>query len=178
MKSKKMKYTDLALGLGVGFAVFVAACSSSTSPDTESLRAAISKAKLSLGGSAVVAQNNVPSGVAVKAALIPESDPVFSVGAVGSGSMHEVRVDAVSGSVLANTEMGTGNDPCPGSIPLKDAIALAEARIRGVATQIQPDDDNECHREVIVLANNDKLWEVKVASDGAILEVEEADSDD
>jgi len=167
---------NLAFALAVGLALLTA-CGSSTGPDTDSLRAAVNQAKVSLAQSAEVGQQSVADGVAIKAALIANSQPVFSVGAAGGGAMHDVRIDAVNGSVLSNTEVGAGNDPCPGSIPLPDAIARAEARIGGTAVQIQPDDDNECYREVLVLGQNDQLWEVKVAQDGAILEVEEADND-
>jgi uncharacterized membrane protein YkoI len=168
---------NLTFALGIGLALLTA-CGSSTGPDTDSLRAALNQAKMSLARSAEVGQESVPDGVAIKAALIAESKPVFSVGAAGGGTMHDVRIDALNGAVLSNTQVGAGSDPCPGSIPLPDAIARAEARIGGVAVQVQPDDDNECYREVLVLGDNDQVWEVKVAQDGAILEVEEADSDD
>jgi uncharacterized membrane protein YkoI len=91
--------------------------------------------------------------------------------------LHDVRVDAMSGNVLSNTEIGAGDDPCPGSIPLADAMAIAEARVNGVAVKVQPDNDDHCDREVQVLSGN-KLWEVKLARDGGILEVEEADGDE
>ena len=170
-----MKLNLVAMGLGLAL---LTGCGSSTGPDTDSLRAAVNQAKMSLARSAVVGQESVPDGIAVKAALITDSKPVFAVGAAGGGSMHDVRIDAVDGAVLSNTQVGAGEDPCPGSIPLSDAITLAEERIRGTAVKVQPDDDNECYREVLVLGHNDQLWEVKVAQDGAILEVEEADDDD
>jgi uncharacterized membrane protein YkoI len=166
-----------ALILGIVIGVLVTACSSSTEPKGSGYRTAIEQAKVSLEQSVNLGQESVGHGVAVKAALLAESNPVFSVGAIGSGAMHDVRVDAQSGAVLSNTEIGAGDDPCPGSIPLAEAIPIAEARIGGHAVQIQPDDDDHCLREVIVLGANDKLWEVKLARDGAILEVEVADSD-
>ena len=170
----KLNHT-FALGIGIAL---LTACASSTGPETDSFRAALNQAKMTLARSAQVGQENVPDGVAVKAALLAETKPVFSVGAAGGGAMHDVRIDAMNGAVLSNTELGAGSDPCPGSIPLSDAISRAEARVGGSAVQVQPDDDNECYREVLVLGTNDQLWEVKVAQDGAILEVEEADSDD
>lgn len=165
------------LALAVGIAVLVTACGSSTEPKTSGYRTAIEQAKVSLGQSVVLGQESVGHGLAVKAALLTESNPVFSVGAIGSGTMHDVRVDASNGTVLSTTEVGAGDDPCPGSIPLAEAIAIAEARIGGAAVQIQPDDDDHCMREVIVLGADNKLWEVKLAREGAIVEVEVSDSD-
>ena len=128
-----------------------------------------------------MAQENVPSGVAIKAKLIPESNPVFSVGAVGSGAMHDVRIDAANGAVLSNSQVGAGDDPCPGSVSaLEEATAIAEARITGPAVQLQPDDDeiaaterSSCSRTTISSGENPQ-----VQRDGAILEVELADDDD
>jgi uncharacterized membrane protein YkoI len=171
-----MKHTQvLAIGITIGI---LAACSSSTTPDTAGLRGAINKSKVTLGQSVSLAQEDVENGLGVKAALIPQSNPVFSVDAVGGGTLHDVRVDAISGSVISNTEVGAGSDPCPGSIPLPAAIAIAEERAHGTAVQVQPDDDDRCFREIIVLGRNDVLWEVKLDRDGSVLEVEQADNDD
>ena len=158
--------------------ILAAGCASSTSPDTTGLRGAIDKSKLSLAESATVAQEAIEDGRAFKAALVPQSDPLFAVKAVGGGTMHDVQIDAVSGNVISNTEVGAGSDPCPGSIPLPEAIAIAEGRAHGTAVQVQPDDDDHCLREIIVLGRNDVLWEVKLSRTGDVLEVEQADNDD
>lgn len=121
-------------------------------------------------------ESSVTGGKAVRAALLVESDPEYSVGALGNGSLHDVRVDIVNGSVLSAHVLGALADPCPGSIPLADAIVIAEARVQGSAVQIQPDDDDHCLREVQVLAGA-TLWEVKLSRDGRVLEVEKADGD-
>ena len=70
--------------------------------------------------------------------------------------------------------MGASADPCPGSIPVADAIA--EARMNGTSVSVQPADDDQCLREVQVLAGA-VLWEVKLARDGAVLETEKSDAD-
>jgi uncharacterized membrane protein YkoI len=175
---KRSTLLTLALGLGIGLGILGLACHNSTAPNTSGMRAALDKSKVSLSRSAALAQANVQDGLSVKAKLMTESNPLFAVNAVGSGTMHDVRVDAVNGDVLSNTETGAGSDPCPGSIPLDQAIAIAEERIGGKAVQIGPDDDDACLREVIVLRNDDKLYEVKLARDGAVLEVELADGED
>ena len=82
----------------------------------------------------------------------------------------------VSGSVIASRVVGASADPCPGSIPVADAIGIAEARANGSAVSIGPDDDDPCLREVQVLSGA-VLWEVKLARDGAVLEVEKSDAD-
>src|SRR3954471_19039417 len=105
-----------------------------------------------------------------------DAAPEYSVGALGNGTLHDVRLDIVNGSVLASSVVGASADPCPGSIPLADAIAIAEAQMNGAAVSVQADDDDQCLREVQVLAS-DVLWEVKLAPDGAVLETEKSDAD-
>ena len=112
----------------------------------------------------------------MKAALLVDATPEYSVGALENGTLHDVRLDIVSGSVIASNVVGASADPCPGSIPLADALAIAESRMNGTAVSVKPDDDDHCLREVQVLAG-DVLWEVKLARDGAVLETEKSDAD-
>jgi hypothetical protein len=112
----------------------------------------------------------------VQAELLVESNPQYSVGALGNGTLHDVRVDIVSGVVITSRVVGSSADPCPGSIPIADAISIAETRVSGSAVAVQPDDDDHCLREVQVLAGA-ILWEVKLARDGKVLEVEKSDDD-
>ncbi len=145
----------MALGLGIGIWLSLVRASS-TDPDTESLRAAVNNAKLSLGRSAAVAQENVPSGVAIKAKLIPESNPGFSVGASAAARCTTSGSTPRTGRCYP-TVSGGRDDPCPGSYP-RGGHRYWGGRIGGTAVQIHPDDDDRCHREVIVLADNDQLW--------------------
>jgi len=87
-----------------------------------------------------------------------------------------VRVSIVSGSIISSHVLGAAADPCPGSIPIADAITIAEGRAKGTAVKVQPDDDDQCLREVQVLSGS-TLWEVKLDRDGSVLEVEKADGD-
>ena len=145
-------------------------------PRVTQLQDALTQAKVSLRQSVDVGEASVTGGKAVKAALLVDAAPEYSVGALRSGTLHDVRLDIVSGSVIASSVVGASADPCPGSIPLADAIAIAEARMKGASVSVQPDDDDHCLREVQVLAG-DVLWEVKLARDGAVLETEKSDAD-
>jgi uncharacterized membrane protein YkoI len=158
--------------------ILLAACSGADGmgPRVTKLQDALSQAKVSLGRSVQAGEASVTDGKAVKAALLVDAAPEYSVGALGSGTLHDVRLDIVSGAVTASNVVGASADPCPGSIPLADALAIAEARMNGTAVSVQPDDDDHCLREVQVLAG-DVLWEVKLARDGAVLETEKSDAD-
>jgi len=145
-------------------------------PRVTRLQDALSQAKVSLGQSVEAGEASVTDGKAVKAALLVDAAPEYSVGALGNGTLHDVRLDIVSGAVIASNVVGASADPCPGSIPLADALGIAEARMNGTAVSVQPDDDDHCLREVQVLAG-DVLWEVKLARDGAVLETEKSDAD-
>ena len=159
-----------------GTMLLLAACSDSTGPHIGSLQQALAHANVTLSESVRAGEASLTGSMAVKAALLVDADPIYSVNALGQGTLHDVRVDIVSGVVTASRELGAGADPCPGSIPLADAIAAAEARVKGSAVKVQPDDDDQCLREVQVL-DGSTLWEVKLARDGAVLEVEKADGD-
>lgn len=65
---------------------------------------------------------------------------------------------------------------CAGAVDPATASAIAEQRVGGTAIANIADDDAPCNREVQVRAR-DTLWEVKVAPDGRILEVELSDED-
>jgi peptidase YpeB-like protein len=162
-----------------------AGCSSSVDPETiNKYRTALDQSKVSLAQSVTVAQSSIAAdeggkvaAIGVNAALLPESEPVYSVGALGGRELQDVRVDIVTGAVVSKAMVGESDDPCPGSIPLADAITIAEGRVQGRAVKVQPDDDDHCLREVLVLSG-DKMWEVKLSREGQVLEVEEADDDD
>ena len=163
--------------IGTCSTILLAACSADgMGPRVTKLQEAVAQAKVSLRESVVAGQASVTDGKAVKAALLVNAAPEYSVGALGSGTLHDVRLDIVSGSVTASSVVGPSDDPCPGSIPVEEAIGIAEARANGTSVSIGPDDDDHCLREVQVLSGA-VLWEVKLARDGAVLEVEKSDAD-
>ena len=165
-----------AFWLGACSTLFLTSCSNSTGPRIEKLREALAQAEVSLRESVAAGESSVTGSKAIKARLLVVSDPEYSVGALGNGMLHDVRIDIVSGSVIISRAVGALSDPCPGSQPLADAIAIAEARLGGSAVAIQPDDDDHCLREVQVLTAS-RLWEVKLSRDGTVLEIEESDDD-
>jgi hypothetical protein len=156
--------------------VGAASCGSSNAEYVAKLRAALDRATLTLSNSIGVAEAEAAPGLGIKAKLLVDVDPVFSVGALAGGSLKDVRVDILTGRVLSVQDSRGAVTPCPGSISLDEAIAIAEAAANGQAVSVQPDDDNRCHREVKVLSGN-TLWEVELAADGRVLEVEEDDAD-
>ncbi|MFL5447461.1 MAG: PepSY domain-containing protein [Gemmatimonadales bacterium] len=164
--------------IGTSYIILLAACSGADGmgPRVTRLQDALTQAKVSLRHSVEVGEASVTGGKAVNAALLVDAAPEYSVGALGNGTLHDVRLDIVSGSVIASNVVGASADPCPGSIPLAGAIGIAEARMNGTAVSVQSDDDDQCLREVQVLAG-DVLWEVKLARDGAVLETEKSDAD-
>ena len=163
----------LGLLTAVGAALLCAACSSGRK---EKLQEALGRAQLPLSASVDIAEQNVQRSTAVKAALLVDADPVYAVGALATGNLHDVRVDITDGRVLGNVDMGASSVPCPGAVGLVEAITIAESSMSGSAVSIQPDDDNECDREVQVLSAG-RLWEVKVGPDGTVIEVELSDDD-
>lgn len=164
--------------IGTSSTILLAACSGADGmgPRVTKLQDAIAQARVSLGQSVEVGEASVAGSKAVKAALLVDAAPEYSVGALGNGTLHDVRLDIVTGSVTASNVLGASADPCPGSIPVADAIAIAEAHMNGTSVSVQPDDDDQCFREVQVLVG-DVLWEVKEARDGAVLETEKSDAD-
>ena len=159
-------------------AFFLPACSGADGmgPRVTKLQEAVAQAKVSLPQSVQTGEASVADGKAIKAALLVDAAPEYSVGTLGGGTLHDVRLDIVTGSVTASNVLGASADPCPGSIPVADALAIAEAHMDGTSVSVQPDDDDRCLREVQVLVG-DVLWEVKEARDGAVLETEKSDAD-
>lgn len=153
-------------------ALLLVSCSSGND-NPSALRAAVDDATVKLGRTVAIAETSMPNGHAVTAEL--RLDPVeYAVGVTGD-ALRDVRVDTHSGAILSTSAAGPAAGICPGAISLADAIAKAEARIAGgTVIAAIPDDDVECAREIQVLAP-DLLWEVKIAGDGTILEVEESD---
>ncbi|HZI74117.1 MAG TPA: PepSY domain-containing protein, partial [Gemmatimonadales bacterium] len=145
-------------------------------PRVTQLQNAVAQAKVSLRESVVAGQASVSGGRAVRAALLVDAAPQYSVGTLGNGTLHDVRLDIVSGAVIASSILGASADPCPGAIGVDQAIAIAESRANGTAVSVQPDDDDHCLQEVQVLSGA-VLWEVKVAREGTVLEVEKSDAD-
>ena len=164
--------------IGTSFTILIAGCSGAdgTGPRVTKLQDAVAQAKVSLRQSVQTGEANVADGKAVEAALLVDAAPEYSVRALGGGTLHDVRLDIVTGAVTASSVVGAGADPCPGSIPVADAIAIAEAHMNGTSVAVQPDDDDQCLREIQVLVGN-VLWEVKEARDGAVLETEKSDAD-
>ena len=164
--------------IGTSGTILLAACSGADGmgPRVTRLQDAVAQAKVSLGQSVQAGEASLTDGKAVKAALLVDAAPEYSVSALGGGTLHDVRLDIVTGSVTASNVVGASTDPCPGSIPVADAVAIAEAHMNGTSVAVQPDDDDQCLREVQVLVG-DVLWEVKEARDGAVLETEKSDAD-
>jgi len=79
--------------------------------------------------------------------------------------------------LAASQQPTTPHPRCAGAIDPARAAAIAEQRVGGTAIANVPDDDDPCNREVQVQAK-DTLWEVKVAPDGRVLEVEVSDEPD
>ena len=91
--------------IGTSSTILLAACSSADGmgPRVTKLQDAVTQAKVSLRESVVAGQASVTDGKAVKAALLVDAAPEYSVGALASGTLHDVRLDIVSGSVTAST---------------------------------------------------------------------------
>lgn len=147
--------------------------------DISTLREAIDSAQVSLPEMASVAEGSMPDGHAISAELrVRSGTAVYAYGLVGQGSLHEVQIDTVEGVIVFSAVSGAGTDTCPDSISLVDAIAIAEGQVAGgTVIAAIPDDDVACAREIQVLAP-DLLWEVKVAGDGTVLELEESDENE
>jgi uncharacterized membrane protein YkoI len=157
-------------------AAALAGCGDGSSERARRYREALDRAELSLADSVAVAETATAGGVGVRAVLLLESQPVFFVAAAETAALTDVRVDIVTGEALSMQSVSGMADTCSDAVSLAAAIAAAEAEVEGEAVAIEPDDDGHCNREVKVLAS-DLLWEVKVAPDGSVLEVEEDDDD-
>ena len=142
----------------------------------EQLRSALADAKISLADSVDVAATQTQATKAVRAELKVGGDPVFSVGTLVERSTKNVKVDIESGDVLSVSSSDHGAASCDGQISLVEAIQIAEQRAGGDGVAVVPDDDVACAFEIQVLA--DKLMEVKVASNGDVLEYEVSDENE
>jgi hypothetical protein len=164
--------------IGTSFTILLAGCSGpdGMGPRVSKLQDAVAQAKVSLRQSVQTGEANVGHGKAVTAALLVDAAPEYSVKALGNGTLHDLRLDIVTGAVTGSSVVGSAADPCPGSIPVAEAITLAEVHMMGTSVAVQPDDDDRCLREIQVLVGN-VLWEVKEARDGAVLETEKSDAD-
>jgi len=147
--------------------------------DISGLREAIAESRVSIHDMVSVAETSMQDGRAITAEMRLEGGgAVYAYGTVGDGSLHDIHVDTIGGTIVASRMAGAGSDNCPGSISIAEAIAIAEAQIeQGTVIAAIPDDDVACAREIQVLAP-DLLWEVKVAGDGGVLEVEESDENE
>src|SRR3954468_20873518 len=94
--------------IGTSCTILLAACSGAdgTGPRVTKLQDALAQAKVSLRQSVEVGEESVAGGKAVKAALLVDAAPEFSVGALGNGTLHDVRLDIVSGSGGAVSGLG------------------------------------------------------------------------
>ena len=157
-------------------AAVLAACSNGPTPGAAAWQEALDRAQISLRDSVLVAEAD--GATAKQATLRTDGGGVFSVTARADEAFDDVRVDAVSGTIVSKQPISFSADDCAGSISLADAIAAAEKQVGGEAVQAAPDDDGHCNTEVIVLSG-DKLWEVKIGPAGELVEdPEEADSNE
>ena len=143
----------------------LSACSK-PSASSGGLMDALSNAQLTLGEAVAVAEST--GGTAVRASLVVDAEPVFSVDTRMDGTFSSLRIDAGSGEVLSNDPVTLSVEPCD-AVSLADAIAVAEIEVGGDAVSAEPDDDGNCNTEVIVLVDA-SLWEVKVGPSGTVVE--------
>jgi uncharacterized membrane protein YkoI len=164
--------------IGMGFVVLLAAlpgCGSDEGSERgRRYREALDQAELSLADSVAVAEGETAGGVGVRAVLLLEAQPVYLAAAAETSSLTDVRIDIVTGEALLTQSIAGSVESCGGAVSLAAAIASAEAEVGGNAVAIEPDDDGFCNREVKVVAG-EVVWEVKVAPDGSVIEVEEDD---
>ena len=152
------------------------ACSTGPTPGAAAWQNALDRATISLRDSVLVAEAD--GATAKKATLRTDGGGVFSVAARVDTAFDDVRIDAVSGTIVSKQPIAYSAGDCAGAISLADAISAAEKQVGGEAVQAGPDDDGDCNTEVIVLSG-DKLWEVKIGPSGDLVEdPEEADSDE
>ena len=139
-----------------------------TSDDRSELERVLDEAALSLAESIDVALVETQADSAHRAALVLGGGPLYSVVSLYDTFLQEVRIDTVTSELISVTAAGTGTAPCPGAISLREAVAIAAAALEGDAVSAEPEDDDPCHFEVKVMS--DRLYEVILGSDGAVLE--------
>ncbi len=144
--------------------------------DISTLREAIDNSVVSMSDMATVAEGSMPEGRAITAELrVRGGIGIYEYTLTGQSSLHDIQIDTVDGVIVSSAVVGSGQDTCPDSISLVDAIGIAEGQVDGgTVIAAIPDDDVACAREIQVLAP-DLLWEVKVDGDGTVLELEESD---
>src|SRR5262245_19778576 len=116
-----------SLSIATCATIIAAACSDSSGPRIDKLQEALAQSQLSLRESVITGQGSVTGSKAIKAELMVDAAPEFSINALGNGTLHDVRISISNGSVLASRVVGSSSDPCPGSIALDAAIPIAEA---------------------------------------------------
>jgi len=162
-----------ALTLGITAALATSACGPDNEEYIQALRDALAKSEVSLIEVVQIAEAEQAQGDAIRAALLVDQDPVFSVRASAGEDTIRYRID-LGGSIVNQDHMAYLDGPCAGSITLVQALQIAEAEASGQAVVVVPDDDVACAFEIQVL-QPDNLWEVKVSQTGQVLESEESD---
>lgn len=154
----------------ISLGLLIAACGGDhTRPE---LRTLLDDSQYSLRESVTIATEASP-GNPEQATLVTR-DPAYSIKIVADDARTDVRVSPSTGQVMTSLAAGSAIFKCGSSIPLVEALAIAEAEAGGDAIQSVPDDDVDCAFEIQVLVG-DVLWEVKVAPDGDVLERELSD---
>ena len=111
-----------AFWFGACSTLFLTSCSNSTGPRIEKLREALAQAEVSLRESVAAGESSVTGSKAIKARLLVVSDPEYSVGALGNGMLHDVRIDIVSGSVIISAP--SAPSPIPAPVPSRSPTPL------------------------------------------------------
>jgi hypothetical protein len=139
--------------------------------DHSALRDTIDAAGVDLIETVSRAESSLDQGNAVEARLV-RADGQYSITAFAGGTRHTIRAD-LGGNILAIADAGSAGNGC-GSLSLSEALAIAAAEAGGDVVAVVPDDDDPCMREIQVLVDV-TLWEVKVGSDGSVVELELSD---
>jgi hypothetical protein len=167
-----MKLVTFFSGMGVAAIALSAVSGCGSNERDEKIREVLERSAVTLHDAIAVAEARGGDRAAVRAQLLLASDPLFSVTTFEVERLEDVRID-LEGSVVTTIALGqTTTGPC-GGITLAEAIAVAEEAAGGEAVAIVPDDDDPFMSEVQVFT--DTLWEVKVASDGSVVEQELSD---
>src|SRR5262245_2517238 len=119
--------------LALGVVLLLSGCTgcSSGSGRAERLKSALERTELSLAAAVTRAAAGRATGFSpFRAALLPGSDPVFSVAAVVEASWAVTRLDR-TGKVIATETRAPGVAPCPTALSVTDAIARAEQAAGG-----------------------------------------------
>lgn len=164
----------LLAGLALS-ALTASGCANSNEDYVADLRAAMDEADVSLREAVGIAEADEANAEAIRAALLVDGTPRFSVRALSGDTGWKFRL-SLAGTVQEKSADVSSGGPCEGSIGLVEALEIAEQEAGGDAVAVVPDDDVACAFEIQVLTP-DTLWEVKVSSSGEVLESEESDED-